>query len=65
VRRVLAPGGIVIVSFSNRCFPTKAIAAWLQLDMAGQAALVRLYLERSGFGDLEVRVLPTVAKATR
>ncbi len=57
LRRVLAPGGIVIVSFSNRCFPTKAIAAWLQLDMAGQAALVRLYLERSGFRDLEVRVL--------
>ncbi|WP_218014089.1 class I SAM-dependent methyltransferase [Rubellimicrobium roseum] len=57
VRRVLAPGGRVIVSFSNRCFPTKAVAAWRSLDMAGRAALVRLYLERAGFDAPEVRVL--------
>ncbi len=29
VNRVLQPGGLFIVSFSNRCFPTKAVAAWL------------------------------------
>ncbi|MDP4360502.1 methyltransferase domain-containing protein, partial [Escherichia coli] len=34
VARVLRPGGVVVVSFSNRCFPTKAIRAWLGLDMA-------------------------------
>ena len=28
IGRVLAPGGTVAVSFSNRMFPTKAIAAW-------------------------------------
>jgi len=28
VNRVLKPGGIFVVSFSNRCFPTKAVAAW-------------------------------------
>lgn len=55
--RALAPGGIAIVSFSNRCFPTKAIAAWLRLDTAGRAALVRLSLERAGFRDLAVHVL--------
>jgi ubiquinone/menaquinone biosynthesis C-methylase UbiE len=26
VRRVLRPAGPVVVSFSNRCFPTKAVA---------------------------------------
>jgi SAM-dependent methyltransferase len=57
VRRILAPGGIVTVSFSNRCFPTKAIAAWRRLDTSGHAALVRLYLERAGFHDLAVGVL--------
>jgi ubiquinone/menaquinone biosynthesis C-methylase UbiE len=28
VQRVLKPGGIALMSFSNRCFPTKAIAIW-------------------------------------
>lgn len=32
VHRVLKPGGKVIVSQSNRCFPTKAIAMWLQMN---------------------------------
>ena len=57
VARVLRPGGRVIVSYSNRCFPTKAVAAWLALDMAGRAALVRRYLEGAGFGDGGVEVL--------
>jgi SAM-dependent methyltransferase len=49
VRRILRPGGRVIVSFSNRCFPTKAVRIWRSLDEAGQASLVAIYLERSGF----------------
>lgn len=57
VRRVLRPGGVVLVSFSNRCFPTKAVAAWLGLDMRGRAGLVRLYLERAGFEEVSVEVL--------
>jgi len=28
MHRVLKPGGRAIMSFSNRCFPTKAIALW-------------------------------------
>ena len=56
VRRVLAKGAPFVVSFSNRCFPTKAVAIWRSLDMRGHAALVRLYLERAGFGDVIVRV---------
>jgi hypothetical protein len=57
VRRVLAPGAPFVVSYSNRCFPTKAVAIWRSLDLRGHAALVRLYLERAGFGALEGRLL--------
>lgn len=57
VRRILAPGAPFIVSFSNRCFPTKAVAIWRALDTSGQAALVKLYLERAGFGEITVDVV--------
>ncbi|MEY4298125.1 MAG: hypothetical protein RLZZ423_1304 [Cyanobacteriota bacterium] len=30
LRRVLSPGGLLIVAFSNRMFPTKAPQAWLE-----------------------------------
>ena len=32
VRRVLRKGGKVIISQSNRCFPSKAIAMWLRMN---------------------------------
>lgn len=48
VSRVLAPGGVLIVSFSNRMFPTKAIRAWRERDMDGRAALVCAYLDAAG-----------------
>ncbi len=57
VLRVLRPGAPFIVSFSNRCFPTKAVAIWRALDPQGHAGLVRLYLERAGFTDIQVDVL--------
>ena len=57
VRRVLRAGAPFIVSFSNRCFPTKAVAIWRTLDMSRQAALVRLYCERAGFAAVEARLL--------
>lgn len=57
VRRVLAPGAPVVVSYSNRCFPTKAVAAWRSLDMRGQASLIGMYLERSGFTGVGAQVL--------
>ena len=55
--RVLRPGGRVVISFSNRCFPTKAVAVWGALDAAGHTALVELYLRRAGFTRTEARVL--------
>ncbi len=57
VLRVLRPGAPFIVSFSNRCFPTKAVAIWRSLDERGHAALVSLYLERAGFRDIGTEVL--------
>jgi len=57
VRRVLKPDAPFIVSFSNRCFPTKAVAIWRALDLNGHAALVHFYLERAGFPSVEVRAL--------
>jgi SAM-dependent methyltransferase len=57
VRRLLVPGAPFIVSFSNRCFPTKAVAIWCALDANGHAALVRLYLERAGFTQIQIDVL--------
>jgi len=57
ILRVLRPGAPFIVSFSNRCFPTKAVAIWRSLDARGHAALVRLYLERAGFSDISTEVL--------
>ena len=47
--RVLRPGAPVVISFSNRCFWTKAVAVWRALDDAGHAGLVELYLRHAGF----------------
>ncbi len=57
VRRVLVAGAPFVVSFSNRCFPTKAVAIWRALDTNGHAALVKLYLERADFTDVQVNIL--------
>jgi SAM-dependent methyltransferase len=48
VRRVLRPGAPFVVSFSNRCFPTKAVAVWLGTTDPQHVALVRAYFEAAG-----------------
>ena len=57
VRRVLKPGGVFVVTFSNRCFPTKAMAIWLHLPMGQHQRLVGLYCERAGFTAIEARTV--------
>ncbi len=47
VNRVLKPGGIFILSFSNRCFPTKAVAVWLASTDRQHVALVERYFAES------------------
>jgi SAM-dependent methyltransferase len=49
--RVLAPDGAVVVSFTNRMFPTKAVRAWRSAGMEGRVDLVRSYC---GAADLTV-----------
>ena len=46
--RVLAPGGVAVVSFSNRMFPTKAVRAWRVASMDERADLVERYVEAGG-----------------
>jgi SAM-dependent methyltransferase len=46
--RVLRPGAPVVVTFSNRCFPTKAIRGWLATDDETHCAIVAEYLRRAG-----------------
>ena len=48
VARVLRPGAPLVISFSDRCFPTKAVAIWQMLDDAGHARLVEQYLRAAG-----------------
>jgi SAM-dependent methyltransferase len=46
--RVLRPGAPVVLTFSNRCFPTKAIHGWLATDDAGRCEIVASYLRLAG-----------------
>ena len=48
VHRVLRPWAPFVVSFSNRCFPTKAVAVWLNTTDAHHVELVRAYFEAAG-----------------
>ncbi len=48
VGRVLRAGSPVVITFSNRCFPTKAVAVWHQLDDRGHLQLVESYLREAG-----------------
>jgi hypothetical protein len=57
IARVLRPGAPLVVSFSNRCFPTKAVAVWRRLDDRGHATLVELYLRAAGLAEVETHIL--------
>ncbi len=48
VGRVLKAGAPLIITFSNRCFPTKAVEIWHRLDDAGHMRLVEDYLRIAG-----------------
>jgi len=48
VRRVLKPGAPFVVSFSNRCFPDKAVALWRATRDEQHITIVAAYFEASG-----------------
>jgi len=52
--RVLAPDGVLVVSFTNRMFPTKAVQAWRNATMNGQVDLVESYCRAAGLAVTDV-----------
>lgn len=57
IARVLRPAGPLVISFSNRCFWTKAVAVWRALDDRGHIALVEQYLAAARFKGIETQRL--------
>ena len=48
VARVLRPGGVSVCTFSDRCFPTKAVRGWLAVPEQQRPALVAAYHRQAG-----------------
>ncbi|MFP4087125.1 MAG: methyltransferase domain-containing protein [Desulfobacteraceae bacterium] len=48
VARVLKPGGLFLVIFSNRMFPQKAVKIWQESDEEERVMLVQEFFEHSG-----------------
>ena len=60
VARVLRPGAPFVCTFSNRCFPTKAIRGWLATDDEFHVQLVAEYFRRSvGWDEPRIDQRPT------
>lgn len=62
IRRVLRPGGICLITFSDRWFPTKAIHVWSELHPFERQALVLSLFQLAGFTDLHTESLRGLAR---
>jgi SAM-dependent methyltransferase len=62
VRRVLKPGGLFCVAFSDRWFPSKAIAVWSRLHDFERMGLVLSLFHQAAFGDLYTESLRGAAR---
>ncbi|CAE7442653.1 ngb2 [Symbiodinium microadriaticum] len=63
IGRVLRPGGLAIVAFSNRCFLSKLVAIWSVGDPDDRAEVAASYFHFAGcFGDPEVVDLSPLLK---
>jgi SAM-dependent methyltransferase len=51
VARVLRPGGRFVCTFSNRCFPTKAVRGWLVASDAQRCEIVAQYFRLAAVSD--------------
>ncbi len=60
--RVLKPGGLCLVSFSDRWFPDKAVRVWTELHAFERLALVLALLREAGFTRLETETLRGLAR---
>ncbi len=48
INRILRPGGVFIVTFSNRMFPTKAVRIWRMSSDRDRMEIVASYMEEAG-----------------
>ena len=46
--RIVKPGGVLVITFSNRCFPTKVVGPWLDLDDDGRLDFVASRVRAAG-----------------
>jgi SAM-dependent methyltransferase len=51
IARVLRPGALFVTTFSNRCFPTKAIRGWLEATDEQHCEIVTDYFRLAGGWD--------------
>lgn len=57
VARVLRPGAPVVITYSNRCFPSKAIHGWLSTTDEQHGGVITEYLRLAGgFGAPDVQL---------
>eukprot|EP00040_Diaphanoeca_grandis_P016389 m.84549 g.84549 ORF g.84549 m.84549 type:complete len:288 (+) comp25766_c0_seq1:143-1006(+) len=52
--RVLKPGGIVVISQSNRCFPSKVINLWLETNDHEHCWIIASYFHFTDFVDIKI-----------
>lgn len=57
IHQKMVPGSSVHLAISNRCFPTKAIKRWLDINESDRLQLVGDFLWFAGFRDIEVLTL--------
>ncbi len=50
--RILRPGGLLVIAFSNRWFPTKAIRIWSELHEFERVGMITQWLQQAGFAGL-------------
>ncbi len=62
--RVARRNAPMVITFSNRCFPTKAVLAWQMLDDAGHLDLVASYLQNAG-GWTQIEKLTRTPRGSR
>lgn len=62
VRRVLRPGGVCVLTFSDRWFPPKVIRLWRQLHPFERLGFALALLRDAGFVDLRGETLRGVAR---
>ena len=62
IYRILKPGGIALISFSNRMFYQKAIAAWRDGSETSRVELVKRYFQSvNGFSTPEIITRPSTS----